>query len=402
MKAVVLGGAGHMGRAAVDAALELPFIEQLLIADLDGAAARRVADASGSTKAACARIDVTESEQLRELLSSSDAVISTVGPFFRFGTMVLDAALAAGCHYIDICDDPGPTLELLERDKAAEQAGLCAIVGAGASPGISNLLAVRAIDGLDEIDTLITGWGTGGRPDEAEDHPDGAPAAIEHWVEQLTGPIPIHLQGEQIHGNPLEPVPVRIPGRDPVTAYTVGHPEPVTLPRYFPSIRRSLNVMDMPYAVMVLINATVRAVNSGKMTVPDASRGLARALYGGGIGPGGARTAFFALAAAVKERLTGKQYLPQLFALAVGRRDGQEESRAVFLDGTIPGGMGPLTCVPAVTVLAMLAAGEIERRGVFAPEAGVDPNRFFARLAPYVQRDPGGNGDGPVRILTER
>lgn len=399
MRVVVLGGAGHMGGYAVAALARLPFIEQLVVADRDGEGARRRAEEVG---AVAARVDVTDGDQLATVLADADAVVSTVGPFFRFGTEILDAALAAGCHYVDICDDPGPTLELLERDVVARAAGLSAIVGAGASPGISNLLAVKAVDGLDAIDTLITGWGTGGRPDDPDDHhPEGATAAVEHWVEQLTGPIPIHDGGQRVQGAPLKPVPVRLPGRAPVTAYTVGHPEPVTLPCTYPAVRRSLNVMDMPAAVMVLVGAAVQAVGSGRLTVAEASEQLTRGLYGGKAGPG-ARVAARALAAHVREKVLGKEYLPQIYALAIGTRGGRRETRAAYLDGAIPGGMGGATCIPAAVTLTMLAEGEITRRGVFAPEGGVDPDRFFGRLQPHVVRDPGSEGDGPVRLLVEQ
>ncbi|MEV0668570.1 saccharopine dehydrogenase family protein [Actinomadura luteofluorescens] len=401
MRLAVLGGAGHMGRSAVAAALELPFIEHLVIADRDGQGARQVAASSGSDRTRPAQVDVTDRHQLSGLLTECDAVISTVGPFYRFGATILEAALAAGCHYVDICDDPGPTLQLLEYDETARKAGLTAIVGAGASPGISNLLAIRAMENLTAIDTLITGWGTGGRQDNDQSHPDSVTAAIEHWVEQLTGPIPIQDNGRQEQGRPLQPVTVRLPGHRPVTAYTVGHPEPVTLPRYFPSIRRSVNVMDMPLAVMALIEATAEAVNSGRLTVPEAARSLAGALYGGKAGPAGAKGAARALAAAAREQIIGKRYLPQLFALAVGKKEGRTETRAAYLDGTIPGGMGPLTCIPAAIMLSMVADGEIQRHGVFAPEAGVDPDRFFTRLSRHVKHGIISDERGPVRVLIE-
>ena len=40
-------------------------------------------------------------ESLTELLSGAKVVCNTVGPFARFGTEVVEAALNAGCHYID-------------------------------------------------------------------------------------------------------------------------------------------------------------------------------------------------------------------------------------------------------------------------------------------------------------
>ncbi|GII94206.1 saccharopine dehydrogenase family protein [Sinosporangium siamense] len=400
---VVILGAGHMGRYAAIQLAALPFVQDLVIGDLDEEAARNAAEPLGQ-KARLAHVDVTNRDQLKAVLEEADVVVSTVGPFFRLGAAVLDAAVEMGCHYVDICDDPAPTLELLSRDAAAREAKITAIVGAGASPGISNLLALKAIEGLEEIDTLITGWGTGGQeedPEEAESSHHGASAAVEHWVSQLVGPIPIQDDGRQVEGKPMAPTSIRLPGSAPITAYTVGHPEPVTLPLYFPAIRHSVNVFDMPGAVMVLLEETVSSVNSGRLSVPEASRLLAGSLYEDRIGPGGLWGAVRAGAAAARERVTGKDYLPQIFALATGRRAGRRETRATALNGYIPGGMAGATCIPTTIMLTMLAEGEIDRLGVFAPEAGVDPDSFFARLAPHVVRDATSDGEGPVRFLIE-
>ncbi|SDI13122.1 Saccharopine dehydrogenase, NADP-dependent [Sinosporangium album] len=399
---VVVLGAGHMGRYAAIQLAALPFVHDLVIGDLDEEGARSVAETLGR-KARPAHIDATNRDQLKAVLEEADVVVSTVGPFFRIGAAVLDAAVQMGCHYVDICDDPAPTLELLSRDATAREAKVTAIVGAGASPGISNLLALKAIEGLEEIDTLITGWGTGGQEDDPEEEPShrGASAAVEHWVSQLVGPIPIQDDGRQVQGKPMAPTSIRLPGSAPITAYTVGHPEPVTLPRYFPAIRHSINVFDMPRAVVVLLEETIRSVTSGRLSVSEASRQLTGALYDGQIGPGGMRGAVRAGAAAARERVTGKDYLPQIFALATGRRAGRRETRATALNGYIPGGMAAATCIPTTIMLTMLAEDEIDRRGVFAPEAGVDPDRFFARLAPHIVRDSTSDGEGPVRFLNE-
>ncbi|MGJ6969028.1 saccharopine dehydrogenase NADP-binding domain-containing protein [Streptosporangium sp. G11] len=400
MNIVVLGGAGHMGSHAVTHLAALPFVQNLVIGDRDMDGARKLAEIVGQ-KARAARVDVTDPEQLAAVMADADAVVSTVGPFFRLGGTVLDAALLKGCHYVDICDDPVPTMELLSRDATARQANVSAIVGAGASPGISNLLALKAMQGLDEIDSVITGWGTGGKEEPTEHAYNGASAAIEHWVAQLVGTIPIHDCGQQVQGKPMQPIEIRLPGSAPLTAYTVGHPEPVTLPHYFPAIRHSINVFDVPNAVLVLLEETVRAITSGRLTVPDASRMLTGALYGGELGPGGVWSAVRAGAAAARERITRKNYLPQIFALATGKRAGRRETRAALLNGHIPGGIGAITCIPTTIALTMLAEGEINRKGVFAPEAGIDPDQFFTRLAPYVVRDRASDDEGPVRLLIE-
>jgi hypothetical protein len=101
---------------------------------------------------------------------------------------------------------------------------------------------------------------------------------------------------------------------------------------------------------------------------------------------------------AVRDRLKARTPLPPLFGFASGIRAGAPASVGACLDGEIPGGMGPMTCIPTAVALEMLACGEVERRGVLAPEACIDPARFFARLEPFVKRD---KGSGPLVRVAE-
>ena len=155
MKVVALGGAGGMGRVAARTAATLDVTSVLVVADLDGEAAERLAAECGPGASALP-VDVTDEAALRRLLGETDVVLNTTGPFYRFGVPILRAAIDARCHYLDINDDWEPTLEMLALDSEARSAGVTAIVGLGASPGISNLLAVSAMRDLDEVTDLVT------------------------------------------------------------------------------------------------------------------------------------------------------------------------------------------------------------------------------------------------------
>ena len=76
--------------------------------------------------------------------------------------MILEAVIQARKPYVDICDDWNPTLDLINMNQNAKNAGITAIIGIGASPGITNLMAVIACSMLDEVDDLITAWGMEG------------------------------------------------------------------------------------------------------------------------------------------------------------------------------------------------------------------------------------------------
>ena len=139
MKLLALGGPGAMGRVAVRVAAGLPAVREITVADRDLDAARRlIRSLAGSPVVPRARqVDVTDDRALDALLVGADVVLNTVGPYYRFGPAVLRAAIRTRTRYIDICDDWEPTLAMLDLDADARAAGVCALIGMGASPGVS-------------------------------------------------------------------------------------------------------------------------------------------------------------------------------------------------------------------------------------------------------------------------
>jgi len=389
MKIVALGGCGGMGQFAVRTALDFNFLEKIIIADRDEERARSFSEKCGA-KTDFVGIDIEDSDALKGLLSDSDCVITTVGPYYRFGVPILKAAIQAGTHYIDINDDWEPTLEMLELDEAAEKAGITAIIGMGASPGISNLLAVKAMAVLDSVDTLITGWGIGDAGNDNFGEPgEGGTfgAATEHWVQQFTGKIRVRKNGEFREASPMEKLTLSYPGRGQKAVHTLGHPEPVTLPRHRPEIKTSYNVMDFPPYLITILKALAKEVDTGKKTVVQAAewieslmdKGMADLIFSK-LGPR-------LLLAIIKQIIRPEPKYPGEFALATGTQNNVKQSVGVHLTANPFGGMdkmtmGAITGVPMAVALKMLAQGSITRKGVFAPEAGIDPDLFFDELAP--------------------
>jgi len=50
---------------------------------------------------------------------------------------------------------------MIKLDANAKSAGVSATIGLGASPGLTNLMALIAIRELDEVTTVYTGWDAG-------------------------------------------------------------------------------------------------------------------------------------------------------------------------------------------------------------------------------------------------
>ncbi|WP_282783122.1 saccharopine dehydrogenase NADP-binding domain-containing protein [Nocardia sp. CC201C] len=390
MRVLALGGPGAMGAAAVHTAVTLPDIDEIVIADRDLAAARRLANrlAHAPMSIRAIEVDVTDDERLRRALSAADVVLNTVGPYYRFGPAVLRAAIATGTHYLDICDDWEPTERLLELDHEARDQGVCAIIGMGASPGMSNLLAAVAATELETVRDVYTAWPV---DMDAEDKdlllpPGGSPAAAAvHWMQQSSGTIRVVEAGRLTDRRPLAATALRLPGGRRGTAYTVGHPEPITL-------RHSLNASGDAATLMVVTPWTLaylevlrRDIDGGRLTNDTAALALAEPTLSRLL-----RSVPIAL------RTKGPGTLPSFFAAVTGRAHGRERTVLAYLNTSPPptdpargllGDMARATGIPLALGMSQLVDGSALRPGVHPPETIIDPVRFFADLDRVLDRD---------------
>lgn len=367
MHVIIVGGGGDMGRVACGVVAADAAITSVTVADLNEERAREVADEIGE-KASHLKLDVTDHDALTTALEGADIVINTVGPFYLFGPPVLEAAIESGVHYLDIADDWEPTIEMFGLHEKAQAAGVTAIIGMGASPGVSNLLAALAHDELDTVEALHTVWRGGvGIPPVPKDPTDVQPsAAIDHWIHNLADPIRVWRDGGFQQADALEEFTVDYPGIGTGTLWTCGHPEPISLPRTYPEVKHSVNAMFGRPGLMNIARGLRDRVRKGELTVPEASRELL--LTPGRRWPEAGEIPPF----------------PGVFAYAKGFKDGRR-ARVFVTTPLMPrGGMGESTCIPTAIAALMLARGEISTRGVQGPEAFIDPRDFIERLAPYA------------------
>ena len=402
MKVLALGGCGGMGRYGVRTAYQFEAIEQITVADIDLSRADAFA-ARFAHKVDAVAVDIKDGAQLRQLMSAYDAVLSTVGPYYAFGAIVLQAAIDTGTHYVDICDDWEPTLAMLELHEQARQAGITAFIGAGASPGISNLLACCAIAELDTVEEVYTTWGggesSGGEGELGIADKAGEPtAAALHWMRQLTGEITAWENGEYTACKPLQRIDIDYPGIGSAECYSVGHPEPLTLPRYYPAIRKSYNLMNMPGYVIYALKTAAEKVDKEGYSLVQACRLLIDKLEKESAMGVKDVSAFMYY----KVREKHRRFLPGITALARGYRHGRPVAASAHIEGAIQNNaMGALTCIPAAIVLNMLCREEITKRGVMAPEACVDAGKFFQYLAPFATFHQGYDADNYLVVASQ-
>src|SRR5262249_20317529 len=140
----VLGGAGAMGRATVFDLTAAGHAVRLLEADT--AAAARIARRYGHGRAEAARADARHPRSLATARRGPGAVAHC--PPYAFNLAVMEAALRARCHYLDLGGLFHTTRKQLTLDGEFRKRRLLAVLGMGSAPGIMNVLARAAADPL--------------------------------------------------------------------------------------------------------------------------------------------------------------------------------------------------------------------------------------------------------------
>ena len=146
----VLGGAGAMGRATVFDLARQGF--RVLLLDADLAAGRRIAARYGAGTTEADTADACDPKALAERVKGAAAIVNC-GPYV-FNLSVMDAALRARCHYLDLGGLFHTTRKQLARDAEFRRAGLLAVLGMGSAPGIMNVLAHAAADPLRKVTAI--------------------------------------------------------------------------------------------------------------------------------------------------------------------------------------------------------------------------------------------------------
>lgn len=386
MKIITIGGSGGMGRAAVRAALTFDFVTEIVVAGIDGELAERFVASLNDPRVRAQHLDVTDTVSLRKAISAADVVLNTAGPFFRFGVPILSAAIEEGKHYCDICDDWQPTVEMLKLSEKAKARGVTAVIGLGASPGIVNLLCVKAADQLDKVDSIVSAWKLSGAindddgftPPAAEGHVD---AAAVHFVHCLSEEIRVVRDGKMVDTMPLEHTRIDFPTLGELDIWSLGHPEAITLPRRFPDLQNCYNGMLGIGDIVEDLRQVAGAVSAGELDVVDAARLLS--------GDGGRE--------ARKERLaeTEREDVPGALAFASGTKNGKPARAGAFMENRPKGGMATITGIPLALFLPLLHNGNLKQHGVFGPEEVIDPDTFFKLLDPFCGPDGAG-----LKVLT--
>jgi saccharopine dehydrogenase (NAD+, L-lysine-forming) len=146
----VLGGAGAMGRATVFELARTGY--RILLLESDREAGYKVAKRYGFGRATVQETDARDPVALSEAASGCAAIIHCAP--YTMNLSVMEAALRARCHYLDLGGLFHTTRLQLPWDPDFRRIGRLAVLGMGSAPGIMNVLARAAADPLQTVRSI--------------------------------------------------------------------------------------------------------------------------------------------------------------------------------------------------------------------------------------------------------
>ncbi|MFX0209983.1 MAG: saccharopine dehydrogenase family protein [Candidatus Hodarchaeota archaeon] len=389
-KITVLGGCGVVGSVAVKTLTMLPDFSEVVIGDINIEKAHGIIEEIGSKKLSAEIVDALNLESIKNAINDSDVVLNCIGPYYKFAPPIMKAVIEEGRNYVDVCDDVDATREILKLDAAAKRANICALIGMGSSPGVTNLLAKFAADQLlDEVDSIDLYHAHGGEPFEGV-------GVIGHRIHSMLIDIPIYIDGKyktaqffSEEGKDLEEE-IDFIKLGTYKVHPYPHPEIITLPKYIKGVKRVTNkgtVLPPEYFQLIIDMVRLGLVDEkplnvqGKMVSPldftisfiidQREKILKETNFGTQRG---------CVKIVIKGLKAGKNH-QYVFSLA-------SENQA----------MGEGTGIPAALAAVLMQRGMIKEKGILPPEACVNPLDFLNIMQEFLGLEKVGGEGSPLFI----
>ncbi len=366
MQALVLGGTGSMGQAAARDLIKQEQVKKVILGDIIIDPGRLYDKLRTSEKVSLSKVDVNDTEALVRVMKDVDVVINCAGPFHKTGVTVSMAAIEAKVDYVDISDEYKTVVNLFvpEIDGPAKEAGITILTGMGSDPGTNNLIAKYHANQLDRVEEIALFWVV-----SIADLEEGATsgAAWDHSLHMNTGNVPQYLDGQLEYvqaGTGEETVKFLEPLGNCQVRY-VGHPQPLTMPRYIEGVR---TVVIKGVMIPAWVDQLIQEQNeSGFLSTEP-------------IEIKGTKVAPYDLTLRLWRTIpNNKDRGPMASGMKVIVR-GERKGKQVTYTSDIVGRTAPGTGIAASIAALMLGSGDIKVKGVVAPEGCIDPKKYFTAL----------------------
>ena len=366
MRVLSLGGAGAVCRHATRDLAQFSDFDEIVVGDYNVAAAEKLAAEIGDPRIKVLKVDAEDYAGLVETFKDFDVILN--GLPWKYDLPVTRACVEAGVNGLDVSTEE----EQWDHDAAAKEKGIVFIPGVGATPGITNAMARRGADQMDEVDEIQINFAAFRCPAPAsgllitflwEFHPETEERTYYedgefHWVGPFAGLKTVNFPG---------------PIGEQEVCY-IPHPETRTMPRSLGAKAVSVRGCFPPHA-MRLARAMLEAGLYSEETISV---------------KGVEATPLELMHETLIQLPESKQTPLWAYGLVVevcGKRDGRDVKIKLWNRHPLQeewGGQAAYyknIAIPLSIGAQMIARGDVKVKGVVPPETAIDPGIFFAELA---------------------
>lgn len=151
-KAIILGGVGAVGIEATYDFIDTSDFKEIVIADYNIEKAKEIVKEVNDSRVSAQKVDVNDIDSLRDLMNGFDLVINALP--FKYDYIVTKLAVELGVNGVDVATEE----DQFEFDEEAARKKIIFVPGVGATPGTTNMMAKKAVELLDEVDTVEIFW----------------------------------------------------------------------------------------------------------------------------------------------------------------------------------------------------------------------------------------------------
>ena len=218
-----------MAQVIIRDLLESPKAETIGVAGDKYDSVRRVVSSLGKSKATPVKADARDAPGLKRLLGEYDVVINST--WYQFNLLVMEAAIQAGIHYVDLGGLYHMTVKQLRLNARAKDAGITCVLGMGSTPGTMNVMARHGASKMMKISKVDLRSGSAVVSQRSEAFQ--APYSIRTVLDEFTLP-PIVLRNGKVKEVPAlsgKEKFVLPPPINETEGYYTLHSELATLPK---------------------------------------------------------------------------------------------------------------------------------------------------------------------------
>jgi lysine 6-dehydrogenase len=365
MRVLVLGGAGAVCSETTRDLAEYSDFGEIIVADYNLKAAKALIEEIGDQRLTAIYFDAEDYDTMLRLFPGYDVVVN--GLPWKYDLPVTKACVEVGVHGLDVSTEE----DQWSYDLQAKEKDILFIPGVGATPGITNVMARRAADQMDEVEEIQINFA-------AFRSPAPAPGLLITFLWEFhpkTESRTYYKDGEFIWVGPFEGLKmVTFPGQigEQEVCY-IPHPETRTMPK----------------------SLGAKAVSVQGCFPPHAMR-LAKAMLESGlyseepITINGIETSAFEMMHEILLQLPETKQTPLwaygLVVEVMGMRDGRDIKITLWSQHPPMEEWGGKAAyykniaIPLSIGAQMIARGDISDRGVLPPETVINPAIFVAEL----------------------